>query len=415
MRHIHHSILLLICLTVLFSASFVMAQEKIPVLKPNQTITVSLSKSEEKSFGLVMKEHDFAEINWLSNESLYLKFNIYDSSNKIWLEANSNDDNSIVFVAPKDGKYTLAVKFDASSEVSGTQNITLQYNDKFKLPTGTKLKDLRKINGYDVKIMSAPEVEYGGENSFVLIEKGTILKKVLKAGSGRFSFPDDIKEAYSAQAKKAISLVKTTLDKTGDGISDIMINHFSGGAHCCFSTHFINLGEAVEIVEIAYTANAELTAFGKNPKGGLLFETFENGFTYWLTSFAQSPLPRVVLEFRNGKLRPNFNLMKKPAPALNTLKRMAQVARSELSLATYRGEENENSVLYKENVFPKTVFWGTMLDLIYTGNEDLAWQFLDLVWDIRKQGKELFIRDFKKQLAGSEYWQMIEEDKSLKK
>ncbi len=414
MQHIQRSILLLICLTVLF-ASFVGAQEKISVFNPNRTVTVSLSKSEKKLFGLVMKENDFAEINWLSNESLSLTFSIYDSSNKIWLEANSADDESIVFVAPKDGEYTLSVKFDASSEVSGTQNITLQYNNKFKLPTGTKLKDVRKINGYDVKIMSAPEVEYGGEDSFVLINKGAILKKVLKAGSGRFSFPDDIREAYSAQAKKAISLVKNTPDKTGDGISDIMINHFSGGAHCCFATHFINLGEIVETVEIAYTGNAELNAYGKNPKGGLIFETHENGFTYWLTSFAQSPLPRVVLEFRNGKLRPNFELMKKPAPTLNTLKRMAQVARNELSLEAYRGEDNENSVLYREDIFPKTVFWGTMLDLIYTGNEDLAWQFLDLVWDTRKQGKQLFIRDFKKQLAESEYWKMIEEGKGLNK
>jgi hypothetical protein len=52
-----------------------------------------------------------------------------------------------------------------------------------------------------------------------------------------------------------------------------------------------------------------------------------------------------------------------------------------------------------------------MLDLIYTGNEELAWQFLDLVWPPQKQGKALFIRDFKKKLLESEYWKMILEDK----
>jgi hypothetical protein len=55
-------------------------------------------------------------------------------------------------------------------------------------------------------------------------------------------------------------------------------------------------------------------------------------------------------------------------------------------------------------------FWGDMLDLIYTGHEDLAWQFLDLVWSPQKQGKERFIRDFKNQLLQSQYWQMILED-----
>ena len=56
-------------------------------------------------------------------------------------------------------------------------------------------------------------------------------------------------------------------------------------------------------------------------------------------------------------------------------------------------------------------FWDEMLELIYTGNEELAWQFLDLVWPPEKQGKELFIRDFKKQLLESSTWQMILEDK----
>lgn len=56
-----------------------------------------------------------------------------------------------------------------------------------------------------------------------------------------------------------------------------------------------------------------------------------------------------------------------------------------------------------------------MLDLIYTGNQDLAWQYLDLVWDSRKKGKKIFIRDFKEQLSGSQFWQMIEEDYNLKK
>ncbi|MCA1625106.1 MAG: hypothetical protein LC768_04650 [Acidobacteria bacterium] len=365
-----------------------------------------------------MKEDGFAEISWLANDSLILSFDVYDSAKKNLLNANSSEDESVLFVAPKDGIYTLVVRYDKSSEITERQNISLEYSNKFKLPAGTKQKDVRKINGYDVKIMTTPETETESGDSIVLIEKNGRLKKILKSGAGGvagFSFGDDITKAYSAKAKRVIPLIKNTVDKTGDGVPDVMIDYYSGGAHCCFETYFINLGETVETVESIGTGHVGMTVSGKNPKGGLLFETADNGYAYWLGGFAGSPFPDVILEFRKGKLQPNFELMKKPAPSLSVLKKKAQVARQQLSLEPYKGEDNEDSVLYKQDVFPETVFWGVMLDLIYTGHEDLAWQYLDLVWDTRKQGKQLFIRDFKQQLSDSQYWQMIEEDRNSRK
>ena len=182
MKNISRSILLLICLTVLY-ASFVGAQEKKPFLMTNQPFTFSLSPNETKSFNFTMKEDDFAEINWLVNENLIISFNIYDETGKKWLEANSIYDESVLFIAPKDGEFTLIVKFEPTSEISERQNISLEYNDKFKLPISSKLKDTRKINGYDVKILSVKDTEEG-EDSVVLIEKNGKLKKILKQGAG---------------------------------------------------------------------------------------------------------------------------------------------------------------------------------------------------------------------------------------
>ena len=48
-------------------------------------------------------------------------------------------------------------------------------------------------------------------------------------------------------------------------------------------------------------------------------------------------------------------------------------------------------------------FWGDMLDLIYTGHEDLAWQYFDMVWPAKKAGKGKFLADFKEQLSKSAY------------
>ncbi len=59
------------------------------MLKPNQPFTFSLSPDEVKSFSLIMKEDDFAEVNWLANESLILSFHAYYSSKRNWLETTS--------------------------------------------------------------------------------------------------------------------------------------------------------------------------------------------------------------------------------------------------------------------------------------------------------------------------------------
>jgi len=412
MLYLSRSILLLICLTVLF-ASFGRAQEKAVNLKPNQPLTFALSPSGEKSFVLTMNEDDFAEINWLANDNLILSFQIYDSARKLWLTTNSSDEDSLSFVAPKASEYTLVITFENKSEITESQNISLEYKNKFKLPAGSKPKDIRKINGYDVKIIIAPGMEAEYEDSIVLIERNGKLKKIMKHGAGGvagFSFADDITKAYSAQAKRVIPLIKSTLDKTGDGIPDVMINYFSGGTHCCSETYFINLGETVETVDSIGTGHTGMIVSGKNPKGGLLFETADNAYAYWLTYFANSPFPGVILEFKNGKLQPNFELMKKPAPSLAVLKKRAFTDRQQLSLEPYYGENNESSILYKEDANAQTVFWGVMLDLIYTGHEELAWQYLDLVWDTKKQGKKIFINDFKNRLANSQYWQITKKE-----
>lgn len=403
------------------------------ILKPSELITFSLAPGQEKSFVLQMKEGDFADVQWLAREGLNLSFEIYDSTLKKRFEKPFDDQASMWFVAPIAGDFLLVSKLakDQNSEITGAQRISVQYTNKFKLPVGTKQKDIRKINGYDIKIMSAPGKEADNRNSIVLIEKSGQLKKIMKSSGFdpqgfSFPYPEYLTKADRAYMSKAdiakeernISLIKNTADKTGDGIPDVMIQYFSGGAHCCFEMYFINLGETVETVETIEMAHSEGIGIDKNPKGGLLFHTADWNFAYWLTSFATSPAVGVTLEFKNGKLRPNFDLMKAPAPSFAVLKKKAQLQIPQLNLKPYKGQENidplDYSPLYKDDAsYSDGVFWSEMLDLIYSGNEELAWQFLDMVWPPQKQGKALFIKDFKKQLLESHYWQMILEDSGI--
>jgi hypothetical protein len=413
------AILLLICLTVLLSASFVAAQDKGIDLKPNQSLTFSLAPNDEKSFTLKMKQFDFAEFSWLANDTVSFSILLTNPRDEDFIEQVGFEQDSVAFVASEDGEYTINFKISNASEVKEPQKVTLEYKNVFKLPARSAVSSFRKINGFDVKIVKTPQTKYQNAKSIALFEKNGRLQKIIKSDGGDiggFYFADDISRAYSAIDKKSINLIKITPDKTGDGTPDVMIKHYSGGAHCCSTALFFELGESIKAIKPIFTGNSEIIASGKNPRGGLRFETGDDTFAYWLTAFAFSPIPSVVLEFKKGAFRPNFDLMKKPAPSLTYLKNKAYQEASLLGKERYGGFEETGDLYtdYEKFDGEAGVFWGTMLDLIYTGHEDLAWQYLDLVWSPQKQGKEIFVEDFKNQLAQSRYWQMIEEDRKTK-
>ena len=52
--------------------------------------------------------------------------------------------------------------------------------------------------------------------------------------------------------------------------------------------------------------------------------------------------------------------------------------------------------------------WKEMLDLIYSGNMNQAWQLVDLSWPKSDKRKSKFLKEFKTQLSKSRYWQDIQ-------
>ena len=121
----------------------------------------------------------------------------------------------------------------------------------------------------------------------------------------------------------------------------------------------------------------------------------------------------MILEFEKNHLVPSFERMKKPAPSLAIIRKKALFAASQLNNLPYVGSVDgfyDAGSLFKEDVkdFSST-FYSEMLDLIYSGNELLAWQFFDLTWPNNKAGKDIFLREFKKRLSESSYWQSIME------
>ena len=86
--------------------------------------------------------------------------------------------------------------------------------------------------------------------------------------------------------------------------------------------------------------------------------------------------------------------MKKPAPTEPELEKLAAGFKA-------RFADCQNDYDFKEWSAPYQM-WSEMLDLIYSGNMDSAWRLCDLSWPEKHPGKELFLKEFKKQLATSE-------------
>jgi hypothetical protein len=199
------------------------------------------------------------------------------------------------------------------------------------------------------------------------------------------------------------ALVKMGMDITGDGQPDLVISEWLGGANCCLIFHIFEIGPTFKNLG---TIDAEFGDSGphfihpdKDSKAnGLAIQIHDWTFANWNTDFADSPAPKVILRFSDNAYRVAPDLMR--APALNAS-----------DLATRAAAVSKYAQSAKGDAWPHTKvspqLWGTMLDLIYSGHEDVAWKFLDTAWPPKLQGKDNFARDFHVQLAKSPYWPAV--------
>jgi len=188
-------------------------------------------------------------------------------------------------------------------------------------------------------------------------------------------------------------------DITGDGNPEIVVSHWSGGAHCCFDYYVFSLGEEFNLIQKFEIDDCSAATFEDLDNDGIFeFIGADFAFAYWHASFANSPAPQVVLKYADGEYKLALDLMAKPLPTL---------INEEVILADQELKEHYCSKEYwswqKEGVCITSDVWDHMLDLIYTGHPDEAWKFLDRVWKGKESTKQWFIYDFKRRLVTSHY------------
>jgi hypothetical protein len=177
-------------------------------------------------------------------------------------------------------------------------------------------------------------------------------------------------------------------DLTGERTPDLVIQAFSGGMHCCSQATVLALGPTLRTLGTIDGADGDITFEDVDGDGFPEVRIGDWRFAYWREyAFVETQVPDVILKYRDGRYRSACDLMREDTPSRVALDRKA----SELTDGWISGD-------------PPAGFWGYAVDLIYGGNADLAWGFLDRAWPRGVGGKEQFLGDLRDRLRGSPCW-----------
>ncbi len=181
---------------------------------------------------------------------------------------------------------------------------------------------------------------------------------------------------------------------TSAAAKDLVIETFTGGAHCCFSIEIATLGDSVRVSAPLDTRDAGAALF-KLPNTGLLgLRSADMAYAYRWTSFADSPAPELLLRYDPDKgFTLADDLMKKPAPSAEKLKQITDTMRADAG--------------WKDGSPPRD-YLQAILDLVYSGNLKTAQVYAAKAWPSAIGGRQDFIDDLNKcALPSSAWWSSV--------
>jgi len=252
------------------------------------------------------------------------------------------------------------------------------------------------VDGYSFRTYL--EDTYTSEFScLVVLHAGKVVYRKAEEG-GEFSL------GQAAQPDYGVPAIAPGTDVTGRGHPEMIASYYSGGAHCCTSILLFELEPKFQLLTNLESGDNEMAHFEKSPADGkYVFVRSDETFVYWNTSFAESPMPKVILtplSDEKGKLAFQLDLQKMKGRAPTD----QEWTRVYLPLARQAFAPDAPF----ENYYVGSALWGQMLDWIYQGEADWAWKLVDAVWPADRTGKDDFLKDFCGQLKQSEFWPQLQ-------
>jgi len=156
----------------------------------------------------------------------------------------------------------------------------------------------------------------------------------------------------------------TGTDITGEGNPDIVIETFSGGAHCCFSTIVYDVGPTLTEVLRTPESNCSGHFEDLDGDGSMEFITCDDRFAYQYCCFAGSPAVKVIMKYVAGEGY---------LPASTSFRRFYT---EDIANHTAAAEKAVPGDFCEWDETTKCAVLPVVLDYLYSGQPDLAWSEL---------------------------------------
>lgn len=191
-------------------------------------------------------------------------------------------------------------------------------------------------------------------------------------------------EVYSLRGGKVFSSEDVALrltqpageDVNGDGAPDIVLEGYSGGAHCCWTYWFVSLGDKPGLLTKIENQDAIKLVPGRDGKTDI--QTADGSFDYFdCLSHAESPLPTVFLRLEGRTLKDVG------VEHLEAYERQREEARKQLSsarLTQFRAARTGDDLCSGEPREAMPLVLEVVLAYLYAGDEQAAWKALDQMW-----------------------------------
>ena len=249
-----------------------------------------------------------------------------------------------------------------------------------------------KYMDYEVRLYDTGRcatADFKGKAGFEILRDG----KRLYAQTGySFALGYPLEQDQSPDSVKPV----VGMDFTGEGRPDLLVSEWSGGAHCCYTFHLFQLGKDFRKIESIPLRDADESSFVRRAgvKGLVLVTADYSAFAYFPFDFAGSPAGRLLMSYQGGRFRLDPAHMKANAPTPDEIAHCARLFKK--------------SRAWKDHDQPQPLgMWYYATDLIYTGNADAAWKFLDAAWGGSDAGKVKYLGDYKARLKKSAYYQEL--------
>ena len=222
-------------------------------------------------------------------------------------------------------------------------------------PSAKNDPQVRKYSGYTVQLVHSSQRGYRCQAIVTSPGKTTAGKKVSRDW------------ALSINALSGS-------DVNGDGKPELIVQGYSGGPHCCYTYRIITLSEGLPLLR--EISNQVPVIFRKLDDGTTELRTGDGVFDYFLVPHATSVIPDLFFRMQGEQL------VDVSSEHGSDYDKRIEKARSELIPAELdklkKSTYSQDMLLDQLPTVQKVLT--VVLNYLYSGREDLAWQALDEMW-----------------------------------